>query len=158
VTHDTSEDRAHAAHAAGFGRRDRDGYDRGMETAERADIRRLIGKAEADPDVLALLLFGSRARGDASSGSDVDVCIVLEPGRPSGDGGRKRLDYLAEADVDLVVFQQLPLAIRSRVLREGRVLFVRDEDRLYETAVRAARAFEGFRHHHRGYLDAVARD
>jgi predicted nucleotidyltransferase len=129
-----------------------------MEIAERADIRRLIGKVQGDPDVLALLLFGSRARDDAAPGSDVDVCLVLDPGQPLRDPGRTRLDYLAEADVDLVVFQQLPLAIRSRILREARVLFVRDEDRLYEVAVRTARAFEAFRHHHRNYLDAVARD
>ncbi len=45
-----------------------------------------------------------------------------------------------------------------RRLREGKVLFVRDEDRLYEVAVRTARAFEGFRHHYRNYLDAVERD
>src|SRR2546426_1519947 len=46
------------------------------------------------------------------------------------DGTRKRLDYLAEADLDLAIFQQIPLYVRSRVLKEGKVLFVRDEDRL----------------------------
>ena len=43
-------------------------------------------------------------------------------------------------------------------LREGQVLFVRDTDRLYQLAVQTARAFEGFRHHYRRYLDAVERD
>ena len=66
--------------------------------------------------------------------------------------------FFKHADLDLTIFQQLPLSVRSRVLREGKVLFVRDEDRLYEVAVRTARAFEGFRHHYRGYLDAVGRD
>ena len=57
----------------------------------------------------------------------------------------------------MVVFQQLPLYMRSRVLREGRVLFTGDEDALYRVAVRTAKAFEGFRHIHRAYLDEVAR-
>jgi uncharacterized protein len=71
--------------------------------------------------------------------------------------GGKRLDYLTEGDVDLVVFQQLPLAVRSRILKEGTVVFVRDEPALYALATRTARSFEGFRHIHRDYLEQVAR-
>jgi hypothetical protein len=43
------------------------------------------------------------------------------------------------------------------VLKEGVVLFVRDEDELYALAARTARAFEAFRHIQRLYLDEVAR-
>ncbi len=130
-----------------------------MDVTASVALHRVIARAEGDPEVLALILFGSQARGEASSASDVDVCVVLDPDVLSGlPASRKRLDYLAEADLDLAIFQQLPLSVRSRVLREGKVLFVRDEDRLYAVAVRTARAFEGFRHHYRGYLDAVGRD
>lgn len=132
---------------------------RSMSTKPSGAVERVTARAQNDPAVLALILFGSQARGGATSASDVDVCLVLEPGVPSDlPADRKRLDYLAEGDLDLTIFQQLPLPIRSRVLREGKVLFVRDADRLYELAVRTARAFEGFRHHYRRYLDAVGRD
>ena len=128
-----------------------------MEFVAQAAIMRLIARAREDPDVLAVLLFGSRARGGATPASDHDVCLVLAaPPRSDLDASEKRLQYLALGDLDVVVFQQLPLYIRSRVLRDGRVLFTRDEDALYAIAVRTARAFEGFRHIHRGYLDAVA--
>ena len=105
------------------------------------------------------MLFGSHARGEASAASDVDLCLVLASETLSNlEMSRRRLAYLAGGADDLVIFQQLPLPVRSRVLKEGKVLFVRDEDRLYEVAVRTARAFEGFRHHYRGYLDAVGHD
>lgn len=125
---------------------------------ERA-LRGLIAQAGDDHDVLAVILFGSQARGDAGPAADVDVCIVLETGLPSGlAASRKRLDYVAGRDLDVKIFQQLPLYIRSRALKEGRVLFVRDEDRLYDLAFRTARAFEDFRPYYQHYLDAVTRD
>jgi predicted nucleotidyltransferase len=130
-----------------------------MDTATHPALARLVTRVKNDPEVLAVILFGSRARGNASQGSDFDVCLVLASD-PSFDlvGARKRLEYLAGADLDITVFQQLPLYIRSRVLKEGSVLFVRDEDTLYALAARTARAFEGFRHIYRHYLDQVARD
>jgi predicted nucleotidyltransferase len=130
-----------------------------MDVLSSPALRRLLARAEGDREVLAVILFGSHARGDASPRSDLDACLVLDPETPSRpNGSRKRLDYAAEAGLDLAIFQLLPLHLRSRVLKEGKVLFVRDEDRLYEVAVQTARAFEGFRHHHRRYLEAVASD
>ena len=121
-------------------------------------LQPLVAHAERDLDVLAVILFGSQARAEAGPRSDIDVCLVLDEHVPTGlPASRKRLDYPVRARVDLSVFQQLPLYLRSRILKEGRVLFVRNEDRLYEVAVRTARAWEGFRHHYRHYLDAVAR-
>ena len=122
-------------------------------------LRGLVAHAEDDRDVLAVILFGSQARGDAGPGSDVDVCMVLEASVSSGlPASHKRLDYTGGGNLDVKVFQQLPLYIRSRILKEGRVLFVRDEDRLYELAFRTVRAFEDFRPYYQAYLDAVARD
>ena len=119
----------------------------------------LVDRARRDADVLAVILFGSRARGEASPGSDFDLCLVLTPGVRAGlPSARKRLDYLTAADVDLVVFQDLPLPLQSRVLREGQVLFARDEDALYALALRAVRDFELFRPIYRAYLDQVGRD
>ena len=116
-------------------------------------VRRLVEAV----DPARIILFGSRARGEAGPDSDFDVCLVLANGpRSDADGTQKRLDYLAEADLDLTIFQQLPLYVRSRVLREGKVLFVRDEDRLYDVAIRTVKAWEDFRHIHRMYLDAIA--
>lgn len=132
--------------------------DKRMDTSTHPTVRRVLDRARRDPDVLAVILFGSHARGEASAASDVDLCLVLAVDTTKNLAmSRTRLAYLAEGAGDLVIFQQLPLHLRSRVLKEGRVLFVRDEDALYDVAIRAARAFEGFRHLHRAYLDEIAR-
>ena len=119
---------------------------------------RLLSAARADGDVLAVILYGSQARGDAHAGSDVDIALVLtDARREPTEFGRILLRYASLGDADVQVFQRLPLYVQSRVLREGRVLFVRDEDALYEAAFRTVRAWELFRPRYEAYLAEVAR-
>jgi predicted nucleotidyltransferase len=121
-------------------------------------VERLLSAARADRDVLAVIFHGSRARGDAHAASDVDVALVLTDGvRTPLEVGHIQLRYASLSDADVQVFQRLPLAVQSRVLREGRVLFVRDEDALYDAAFRTVRAWELFRPRYEAYLAEVAR-
>src|SRR3970040_314620 len=106
----------------------------GAKALSRPDqLKRLAIRAGEDPDVLAVLLFGSMGRSDVAPASYVDSCLVLQPQageRPSA----KRLEYLAEFELDIQVFQQLPLYLRQRVLHEAQVLLCKDEAALYEFA------------------------
>jgi len=127
------------------------------EAVER-EVAALVEMAERDSAILAVMLFGSRARADAHEGSDVDVCLVIR--REIGESlelSEIKHRYLSRFDLDVQLFQQLPLHMRHRVLREGRVLYVRDESALYEVAFRSAQRFEDFRHRHNAYLQEVAR-
>jgi predicted nucleotidyltransferase len=123
-------------------------------------LDRLLKRSETDPAVLAVILFGSAVRGEAGPTSDLDVCLVLPPGR-DGHAEQEAVQVayldLCSPRLDIAIFQRLPLYIRSRVLKEGRVVACRDEDALYEVARRTTRAFEGFKRIHREYLEAVAR-
>ena len=76
-------------------------------------LERLIAKAREDEAVLAVILFGSEARGQATSRSDVDICLVLQP-QAAEQKAEKRMEYLGEFDLDVNVFQALPLPIRRR--------------------------------------------
>jgi predicted nucleotidyltransferase len=124
------------------------------------ELDALLEQARRDPEVLAVILFGSAARGEATAQSDLDVCLVLYAGgdqhRDSGQLAHKRLEYL-HFDLDVKIFQQLPLYVRRRLLKEGRVLLVKDEDQLYELAFRTAQAFEDFKRIYYDYLEEVAR-
>lgn len=121
-------------------------------------LERLLDQARGDPEVLAVILFGSRARGEAGPTSDVDVCIVLAPGAVErGSLPRKRLSYTSRVDLDVQLFELLPVYVRRRVLQEGRPLFVRDEDALYDVAFRSARAFEAFKPIYRFCLEEISR-
>lgn len=127
---------------------------------QRSQIDRLVNHARQDQDVLAVILFGSVASDAEGPLSDIDLCVVLDPRHAGLDAksmAGKRLEYLSDFDLDVQVFQQLPLYVRRRVLKEGQVLFARSEDLLYEVAYRTAQAFEDFKRTYDGYLEHIAR-
>jgi len=120
-------------------------------------VRKIIEAVEKDSDVLALLLYGSAARADNSSVSDIDLCVVLVPGaRTALDLSRKKLEYAANFSTHLSIFQQIPIYVRQRVLREGKVLFCRDTDALYEVAFATIRELADFDPIYQEYLKEVA--
>jgi len=126
----------------------------------KARLEKFLLKVQDDPEILAVFLFGSAARGEQGPGSDLDICLVFAPGISDRlYMAQKRLDYMSEVPegLDIQVFQLLPLYIRHRILKEGKVLFCRDEDALYDIAFATIKAFEDFRHIYREYLDEVAR-
>lgn len=121
-------------------------------------VRRLLQfekRVESDEDILAVMLFGSSLR-DASP-SDMDLCMIMRQGDFSRLSlSEKRLDYLRDfPDYDVRIFQQLPIYIRIRVLKEGKAIFCRDEDSLYDLAIREIREFERFRPIYEDYLEEV---
>ncbi|ETX00884.1 MAG: hypothetical protein ETSY1_09550 [Candidatus Entotheonella factor] len=122
-------------------------------------LRNIVEQAKGDATILAVMLFGSTARGEQHPDSDVDICLVLEPGTYAPEVLMDtRLGYLAAFPADIQIFQQLPIYIRQRVLKEGKVLWCRDEDALYDLAWRTVQAFDDFKPLYDRYLDEVARD
>jgi hypothetical protein len=127
-----------------------------MDRKEAEELDRLLVTAKQDEEILAVLIFGSAARDEEVPFSDVDICLVMRPKSFEPTAlSHKRLEYMKDNSLDVRIFQQLPLYIRVRVLKEGRILFVRDEDQLYELAFRTAQAFEDFKHIYYGYLKEI---
>jgi len=125
---------------------------------ESYELNRLLARARGDDRILAVISFGSTVRGENTERSDVDVCLVPWIGPPDRRSlSELRIEYVGEFDLDVQVFPLLPLFVRSRVLREGSVLFNRDDDALYEVAARTVRAFEAFKPTYRAYLSEVLR-
>ena len=108
--------------------------------------------AEADKDILAAILFGSSARGEVYR--DIDICLVTDPKRQV-NLARKDLEYLMRFDFDIHTFEELPVCIGMRVLKEGRCLLSKDDDALYDLAHKTVQKFEDFRLRYEDYLEAI---
>jgi len=81
----------------------------------------------AHPEVAKVIVFGSRARGDADERSDIDLTIVAPSATP-----RQWLDVvfaLEDMDtllsIDVVRWAEASSALKARIIAEGKVLYER---------------------------------
>ena len=88
----------------------------------------LVGLLSARPEVEQVILFGSRARGDAEERSDIDLAIVAPAALP-----RQWLDIaflLEQADtllpIDVVRWEEAAAPLREKILAEGEILYERE--------------------------------
>jgi predicted nucleotidyltransferase len=91
-------------------------------------------------EIAAAYLFGSVARGNARSRSDVDVAVLYQGDPPSGLaslGLSGDLERLLRRSVDVVVLNRASPDLVHRVLRDGRLLVDRDRSRRIAFEVRS---------------------
>lgn len=110
-----------------------------MCQVSEALLDQMVEKIVEEVDPEQIILFGSRARGDARAGSDVDLVVVES--EPFGEERSKRLEAarlyrtLAGFSVskDILVYSRDEVDywrdslnhVLARALREGRVLYER---------------------------------
>jgi predicted nucleotidyltransferase len=80
------------------------------------------------PGLVAAYLFGSRARGDATAGSDVDLAVLcVTPLDPLERWKlQERIASRLGSNVDLVDLRSASTVMRARVLADGIVVVDRD--------------------------------
>ncbi len=102
------------------------------------------------PEVVMAYLFGSVARGDDRADSDIDVAVLIDIDHcAQGDdpyGYRAALlgdllTCLNRNDVDLVLLNDAPGVLSHRVLRDGRLILCRDENRRVQFTERVIRDY-----------------
>ncbi len=120
-------------------------------------INKLINVARLDEEILAVILFGSSRYKKNIRYSDVDICLILkQKNYPAKYLSYKKLRYIKEFNLDIQIFQQLPIYIKKRVIKEGKVLFCREQDELYKIVFKMIEEYNDFEHIYREYLEEVA--
>ena len=98
------------------------------------------------PEVVAVYLFGSAARGTRGKRSDVDIAVLT---RARGATRRRSLveyvqaacDALGTDNVDVVLLDRAPIVLRHEVFREGKPLLVRDPEALLRFRLESSRVY-----------------
>jgi uncharacterized protein len=110
-----------------------------MAEIERHELEELVQAIVAAADPEQIILFGSRARGEARSGSDVDLLIVESDPFDANRSRRKEMARLWRAlshfpfPKDILLYSRDEVEywrhslnnVVARALREGKVLYER---------------------------------
>lgn len=85
-------------------------------------------------DILAILLYGSVAKGEDTSQSDIDICIVS----PSGKDNLgllneiyRKLDVFSKR-YDVRFFEELPLYIQINIIENNMIVYSKNVYELFE--------------------------
>ncbi|MCD6483163.1 MAG: nucleotidyltransferase domain-containing protein [Candidatus Aenigmarchaeota archaeon] len=117
-------------------------------------VGKLVEKAKNDRKILAVFLFGSFLRDKHPE--DIDICLVLRKNVKKSEFSKIKLKYLSDFhDLDISIFQQLPIYIRKRVIKEGKILLMKDFDELYDIVIDTIKEFDDFKKIYKMYLEGV---
>jgi predicted nucleotidyltransferase len=108
----------------------------------------LGSRFSAFPEVVAVYLFGSAARGTRGKRSDVDIAVLTRARGTSHRRSRSLVEYVQAAcdalgtdNVDVVLLDRAPIALRHEVFREGKPLLVRDREALTRFRMESSREY-----------------
>jgi predicted nucleotidyltransferase len=128
---------------------------------QQAALQRLADLAAGNSAVDVLWLYGSRAKGTWSSGSDFDLAVAFRDMPSEGLERRLRPELLAQdwagalglGDTQLSVadINQVPVPLAYAIVTTGQVLFVRSGLRLAREENRATSMWELDHQYHRRF-------
>ena len=78
-----------------------------------------------------VILYGSSLSSYHLDDSDIDLCLYIDEEKKSLSSIRLELLKMFNENLDIQIFQLLPLYVQIEVLK-GKVLYVKEEDRLLE--------------------------
>lgn len=130
-----------------------------IELMNQGDMLCRLAELAADAQVEVLWLYGSRAKGTAAQGSDYDLAVAFTDFESDPLERRLRPELLAQQwceqlDINddmlsIVDINQAPLPLAVAVVRDGQVVFVRDQLRLIREELRITSMWEVDYQYHR---------
>lgn len=105
-------------------------------------IEEIVNKAKADNDVIAVMLFGSYARGEQNF-RDVDIALLLKT--EGKNYIKKKTEYWVSDIFDISILNELPLQVASRVLEDGKMLYVADPVELENFSLKIVERWADFK-------------
>lgn len=115
-------------------------------------INELLHKAENDIRVVGVVLFGSAVK--HSNYNDIDICLIPNRNIKYSELFKEYL-YTTKEIIDIRIFDELPLYIQVRVMKEGILLLQKDYDYIFQKFMETIKDWRYFEPHLHVYLEAV---
>ena len=102
-----------------------------MSPGVEMDIHDIVKALNPFEAVHSIVWFGSSVRGEATEDSDIDICIIEEPGYTINLKEKLKIIRELPEKVDISFFHDLPLNIRQEILQEGEIIYTKDNYDVY---------------------------
>lgn len=126
---------------------------------DEADLKKISEIVRRNfPQLQALWLFGSFAEGTQDSQSDVDLAVLLPPGKAC-DSLPKVREELCEAlgrDVDLIDLRASATVFQNEIVSHGRTLLVNDQRAVEEFEMLSLSLWQKLNQERAGILEDIA--
>lgn len=129
-------------------------------------LEKFIERIKNSDYIIAFYLFGSYAAGRQNPLSDIDLAMLFDESVDKKDYLIERLKLMGEVSailgmdaVELVVLNELPPGLAYRVIKDGELLFIREEAKrqLVNFKVRTMDRYFDFQPVQRMFSEALAR-
>lgn len=104
---------------------------------------KIVNELRKIDEVKAIYLFGSHATGKATPISDIDICAITD--KNISRGKKADITSYSSNKIDVSVFWDLPIMIRHKVLKEGKLLFEKDKEFLHNITIATLREYLDFK-------------
>ncbi len=107
------------------------------------EIKSVVDEIKNIKGVEGIYLFGSYARKKTKPFSDIDICVITDK-----DIQKKRREEILSCSsrkIDISIFSDLPLNVRFRIFKEGKVLYQKDELFLHRTRSNTLKSYLDFK-------------
>ncbi len=107
------------------------------------EIKLVVDEIKNIKGVEGIYLFGSYARKKTKPFSDIDICVITDK-----DIQKKRREEILSCSsrkIDISIFSDLPLNVRFRMFKEGKILYQKDELFLHRTRSNTLKSYLDFK-------------
>jgi len=116
------------------------------------DFLEQLRDTELFSNIEFIILYGSSLGLYHLGDSDIDICIYIDNEKKNLSEIRLELLKRLNDKFDIQMFQLLPLYVQIEVLK-GKILYVKEEDRIYEIAYETIEEYEEFSPFYLDYIN-----
>ncbi len=104
----------------------------------------------SNSEIVAVYVFGSRAKGTETIGSDIDIAILLSPDFDLKTHPIYRLEQITQLEmrlstpVDVVILNQASLVLCNQVLKYGKLIYEANHQQRITFEVRSMQTYHDF--------------
>ncbi|MEM2935473.1 MAG: nucleotidyltransferase domain-containing protein [Candidatus Thermoplasmatota archaeon] len=121
------------------------------------DIKPIVDKIiEIGGDKVKFIsIYGSVAKGKNTPLSDIDISVYYDGKKEERFNFRKEVLGSINEDIDVQIFQDLPIYIRREVITEGKILYQKDFNETFSIFLKTLKDFEHFKHRLKIFYESI---